>query len=334
MFSAQESPCRRRTISAMKRTSSHGTSLRTLARNIEALADRLDRGDTVERSAFAHMAAALARAERQALGPRPKAGRGHGAKGELLRYLLDRVGQPVYREELAAISGIQEWPRRTRELRVQMGYDIRSSSDGVYELAHAKPDSARAERWKVIDEVRRRKGSARDRVKALLEAFVGKPVSRWELDQVGKRKETVRRLRELRDEEGWPIASHIDDPSLGRDEYRLLSGDPSDRREPAQRYFTEALRQKVFKRDGYRCQMCGRNREEAMAEGDSRFYLEVHHKVALADRIAKMSPRERNDLGNLMTVCHRDHVKMTAQLQKRSLKSRRAQAARGTARGS
>ena len=108
-------------------------------------------------------------------------------------------------------------------------------------------------------------------------------------------KEGSRRLKELRDEKGWPIETYIDDPSLRPAEYRLLSTDPADHREPSQRLYPDALRQKVFERDNYTCQVCKRDRQKAEAAGDTGFYLELHHKIAIADELASLPPKKRND---------------------------------------
>ena len=83
------------------------------------------------------------------------------------------------------------------------------------------------------------------------------------------------------------------------------------------------MRQKVFERDKYTCQVCGRDRAKAEAAGDKRFYLEVHHKVAVADELAKLPKRELNDLSNLVTLCHSDHIRETKKLQAKKRKRRR-----------
>ena len=258
----------------------------------------------------------------QLFGPAPRSPRGAGGKSRILSYLLARVGQDVPGEELAEISGIQEWARRVRELRVQEGYEIKELGSSTYRLESAVPDEQRAAIWKRANVIRRQQGSGLERIAALLDASVGEVVSREQIDYVGKISEGSRRVRELRDEHGWPIDSHVDDPMLEPGEYRLTSNDPLDRRDPLQRLYPEGLRQKVFERDHYTCRICGRNRRKAEAAGDTRFYLEVHHKIAVADDLAKMPLAERNDIENLITLCHRDHLEQTAELQRRKRKAR------------
>jgi HNH endonuclease len=256
-------------------------------------------------------------------GPRPRAPRGDGAKRKILDYFLKRVGAAVNGEELAEVSGIQEWARRVRELRVQDGYDITELGSSRYRLESSDPDLQRAEVWNTANLIRREAGSGLNRIAALFDASVGQVVDREQVDYVGKISESIRRVRELRDEHGWPIDSHIDDPALEPGEYRLTSNDPADRRDPLQRLYPEDLRQQVFERDNYTCQICGRNRLKAEAAGDTRFYLEVHHTVAVADELATMPKAERNKLENLVTLCHRDHQAATAKFQKSKWRERK-----------
>src|SRR5258708_19520048 len=107
----------------------------------------------------------------------------------------------------------------------------------------------------------------------------------------------------------------MDEPDLEPGSYRLLWGATAERRDTLQRLYPDDLRGRVFERDGYRCARCGRDRTRALAEGDTRFYLEVHHKVALSDEVAELPVEERNDIENLVTLCHRDHLLQTPHLQ-------------------
>jgi 5-methylcytosine-specific restriction endonuclease McrA len=135
--------------------------------------------------------------------------------------------------------------------------------------------------------------------------------------------EGSRRVRELRDEEGWPINSHIDEPELEPGEYRLLSINRADRRDPSQRLYPEGLRQRVFERDKYTCRVCERDRAAALRAGDTRFYLEVHHTFAVAEELRSLPEAERHKIEHLITLCHSDHVTETAALQERKRRQRR-----------
>jgi 5-methylcytosine-specific restriction endonuclease McrA len=290
--------------------------LRVLAREI--------REGTGRREAIDEVVAELRGAQVGWFGARERAGRGAGAKPKILAYLIDRVGKLVHGEELAEISGIHEWPRRIRELRVEDGYEITEVGSSVYRLESDQPNLSRAATWKTANVIRRQSGSAINRIAALFEANVGKVVDREQIDYVAGIAESSRRVRELRDERGWPINSHIDELGLDSGQYRLTSSDPADRLEPLQRLYPEGIRQKVFERDAYTCQICGRDRAKAEAAGDRRFYLEVHHKVAVADELEALPKAERNRLDNLTTLCHVDHLRETAKLQRSKREIRRS----------
>jgi biotin operon repressor len=282
-------------------------ALERLRQATEKLGDvtrRIEAGQETSREELDHVAADIVGAQRQLFGPRPRASRESGARPRILAYLLDHVGETVSGEELGAVSGIQEWARRVRELRDERGYDITELGGSLYRLESPLPDRERAAQWRLANSIRRRKGGAVERIQAFLMARVGEIVTRDEIDYVARIKEGSRRVRELRDEHGWPIDSNIDEPQLKPGEYRLVSADPADFRDIRQRLYPEQLRERVFRRDGYRCQKCGRDREAALRAGDTRFYLELHHN-------------------NLLTLCHADHVKETATLQERRRRDRR-----------
>ncbi len=289
---------------------------------LDTLAKRIERGKG-NREDLDKALAEIAGVQREVFGARKRSRGGGSAKAKILAFLQEHVGEVIYGEQLARVSGIQEWARRVRELRVEDGYDITELGKSSYRLESLTPDEAAAEQWRSANEIRQQPGSGRKRIEAFLEANVGEVVNREQIDYVGKIAEGSRRVRELRDEKGWPINSHIDEPDLSPSEYRLLSTDPKDRRDAAQRLYPEELRQKVFVRDDYTCQVCGRDREVALKAGDTRFYLEVHHKEAMADELAKMPPAQRNRIENLVTLCHADHLKETAKLQARKRAQRR-----------
>ena len=83
--------------------------------------------------------AELRAVQKAVYGPPKRAARGEGAKSRILAYLMSRSGQVVSGEELAEISGIQEWARRVRELRVQEGYEIIEIGSGSYRWSPTSP---------------------------------------------------------------------------------------------------------------------------------------------------------------------------------------------------
>ena len=263
-------------------------------------------------------------AQREHFGAKRRAPHGQGARGKLLTYFKAHVGEEIDGEQLRLVSGIGEWARRVRELRVEEGYDIEQVATSTYIMHRAEPDEERAAQWQLANAIRSQPGGAMARIEAFFTANVGEVVTRDRLDYVAKIKEGSRRVRELRDEAGWPINSHIDERELSAGEYRLVSTAMEDRRDPLQRDYSENLREEVFARDGYTCQQCERNREAATKAGDQRFYLELHHRVAIADELAALPKAERNDPANLVTLCHSCHNAETAKLKHAKLAERRS----------
>lgn len=296
--------------------------LRRAARDLDEIAGRAEAG-VAKREEVDTVVASIAGAQRELFGPRPRAPKGEGGRQRILKYLSAHVGEEVSGEQLAAASGIHEWARRLRELRVEGGYDIREVGDSLYVMASAEPDLERARRWREANAIRRQPGSATDRIGRFLVALVGEVVTRDQIDYVAKIKEGSRRVRELRDEHGWPVNSYIDEPELRPGEYRLVSAAGADRRDPRQRLYPEGLRERVYARDNYTCLKCGKNRERALAAGDTRFYLELHHKSAVAEELDALPVEELNREENLLTLCHTDHLKETATFQERRRRERR-----------
>lgn len=300
----------------------------SLESGIDDLANRLKEVavDAMTAGAQAELesiSADLRRLLAEQFGPRGRARRGEGARAAILGHLQSRVGTWVDGQELAAISGIQEWARRVRELRVQDGYDIEEDR-GRYRLTKPEADAAAAEKWQTANKIRRQPGSARDRIRNFFTATVGEVVTRDQLDYVARIKEGSRRVRELRDQFGWPIESHIDVAFLQPGQYRLVTADSNHFRDERQRLYPDGLRAKIFERDSFTCQNCLRDKEQAAAAGDSRFYLEVHHRTAVADQLDDLPVELLNDPDNLVTFCHGCHRLETAEFQRRRRAEREA----------
>lgn len=104
----------------------------------------------------------------------------------------------------------------------------------------------------------RRVGS-KERLRQFLRPRVGQVVTAKQLqDAVGPEvTEWARRLRELRNDEGWQILSHNDDAALKPGQYRLAAPPPSPEDYRFSKPISAGLRAQVIERNGYTCQMCG-----------------------------------------------------------------------------
>lgn len=100
--------------------------------------------------------------------------------------------------------------------------------------------------------------SGKDRIKRLLLDNVGVTVNARQLrDAAHPVSEWARRVRELRDEEGWPIVTHHDRADLKPGEY-VLESIPVVRDDiKFQRSISQKTRAEVLDRNGFTCQMCG-----------------------------------------------------------------------------
>lgn len=124
---------------------------------------------------------------------------------------------------------------------------------------------------------------------------VGKTVTSVELQQAsGGASEWARRLRELRDEEGYEILSHKDRRDLKPGQYILAS---TKRRPAFRREISKETRAFVLERNGYTCQMCG------MAAGDPDPY-HANRTIRLAlGHIKDKSKGGDDSPTNLRAVC-------------------------------
>jgi hypothetical protein len=240
------------------------------------------------------------------------------ARDRILYYFRQYPQTIIDGDELLVVSGIQDWPRRVRELRVQFGWAIASGmtiqemckadeSEMPVEWIEVKPseyvlldvnqDRDAAHRWHTANAIRKERGGMRDRILKFLRANVGQVVTGEELRYVANDKtEWARRVRELRTEEGWPIVTKSTGrPDLAVGVYVLQS----DRQSPEHdRLIPDVVRREVLRRDGYKCCECSWSHIE-WNPSDPR-HLELHHIRRHVDGGENV---ERN-LKTLCTVCH------------------------------
>jgi len=240
------------------------------------------------------------------------------AKDRILYYFRRYPGIVIAGDELLVVSGIQEYARRVRELRVQFGWAIASGvtikemkedegAELTKDLMEMKPsdyvllselqDRDAAHRWNVANTIRKERGSVRDKILKYMRANVGKGITNEELRYVaGDKTEWARRVRELRTEFGWPVATRSTGrPDLSIGVYVLQA----DRQSPEHdRNIPDDLRREVLRQDGYKCQNCNWSHEE-WNPSDPR-HLEIHH----VKHHAKGGANIRGNLKTLCTVCH------------------------------
>jgi hypothetical protein len=123
---------------------------------------------------------------------------------------------------------------------------------------------------------------------------VGKILSSDELREVAGKSEWARRVRELRNEEGYQILTHNDRADLKPGEYLLESPKPI----PAfSRSISKELRAFVLDRNGFTCQMCG------AAAGEPHPYDESRKTRLHLGHIVDKSQGGEDEPSNLRAVC-------------------------------
>jgi len=240
------------------------------------------------------------------------------ARDRILYYLCKYPRTVINGDELLVVSGIQEYARRVRELRVQLGWaiasgvsikdmveadaeevpdDLKGMKTSDYVLLNTEQDREAAHRWNVANTIRKQHGSVREKILEFLRANVGRSVTGEELRYVGNDKtEWARRVRELRTELGWPVATK----STGRPDLPVgayvLQGD---RQSPEHdRLIPDDVRGEVLRRDGYECKRCSWSHKEWNPSNPR--HLELHH----IEHHAKGGRNIKENLKTLCNVCH------------------------------
>ena len=240
------------------------------------------------------------------------------ARDRILYYFRKYPGIVIAGDELLVVSGIQEYARRMRELRVQFGWavasgvtikemsedqdaeipnELKAMKPSHYVLLNEMQDRDAAHRWNVANTIRKERGSVRDKILKYMLANVGNPVTNEELRYVaGDKTEWARRVRELRTEYGWPVVTRSTGrPDLSVGVYVLQADRQSHEHD---RHIADDIRREVLRRDGYMCQDCNWSHEE-WNPSDPR-HLEIHH----IKHHAKGGANVKENLKTLCTVCH------------------------------
>ncbi len=243
------------------------------------------------------------------------------ARDRILHYFMKYPKVIISGDELLVVSGIQEYARRVRELRVQFGWSIASgltakqmamenefpipeidaSSMGPsdYIMLSTEQDREAAHRWNLANEIRREPIGVRDKILTYFRNNVGQKVTGEELKYLAKDKsEWGRRVRELRTEFGWPIVTQSTGrPDLEVGVYIL----EADRQSPEHdRKIPDPIKRKVLRRDGHKCTRCGWSHKE-WNRSDPR-HLELHH----VKQHAEGGANTEDNLIAVCTVCHDD----------------------------
>lgn len=142
-----------------------------------------------------------------------------------------------------------------------------------------------------------RKVSAKNRLKEFLLLNVGQTVTKEQLrEAAGNVTEWARRVRELRDEEGWPILTHNDLSTLKPGEYLLREAPTETKSMAFARGISTKLRAEVLDRNGFTCQMCGITPGDIDAGTGRKVRLHIGH-------IVDKSLGGKDELSNLRTLC-------------------------------
>lgn len=135
---------------------------------------------------------------------------------------------------------------------------------------------------------------ARDRIRVFFEKNLGKVVTTQQIRGVAKISEYGRRIRELRNEEGMQIKTHIDRGDLKPGEYILES---MERLPVVGRGMSPQLRNDILERNGFTCQLCGAGAGDPDPFNPNR-KLRLH-----IDHIKPVSSGGSNDRNNLRVLC-------------------------------
>jgi len=132
------------------------------------------------------------------------------------------------------------------------------------------------------------------RIRTFLLQNIGRLIEGEELREVAGTSEWARRVRELRDDEGFRILTHRDRAELKPGQYLL----ETDKRKPAfSKGISKETRAFVLERNGYTCMMCG------LGAGDPDPYDPTRKVRLTMGHIIDKSKGGEDTPNNLRAVC-------------------------------
>jgi hypothetical protein len=137
--------------------------------------------------------------------------------------------------------------------------------------------------------------SARESIRLFLLKNLNRVIEGSELRKAsGGISEWARRVRELRDEQGYDILTHKDRADLKPGQYMLLT---ASRRPILDRAISKEVRARVLERNGFTCQACG------AAPGDpDPFHPDRTIRLTIG-HIVDFSKGGKSEFGNLRAEC-------------------------------
>jgi 5-methylcytosine-specific restriction endonuclease McrA len=142
------------------------------------------------------------------------------------------------------------------------------------------------------------KPGAKERIRQFLLANIGKVVTSIQVRNAAGPgvSEWARRVRELREDEDWPILTHNDSIDLRPGQYLLKDVPPDKSAVKFSRPISAKLRAEVLDRNGFTCQMCGLTPGEIDPATGRKVRLHIGH-------IKDKSLGGKDELTNLRALC-------------------------------
>lgn len=138
---------------------------------------------------------------------------------------------------------------------------------------------------------------SKEKIRQFLLANIGRVIESHELQTAADGAvQYSRRLRELREQDGWPILSHNDSADLKPGQYLLREKPPKKTGVVFAGGISAKLRAQVLDRNGFTCQMCGLTPGDIDPTTNRKVRLHIGH-------IKDKSLGGKEELSNLRALC-------------------------------